>query len=195
MIPEPEECVDGVCQMREESEEVAQEEAGDKAADEHTITNEDNDHPGKITPSQKVRKKKVAGNTSSSLMSIQNLHSQQALNALVSTSEAVVVEFMTSWCGACKGIAPYYEELASSHADLGVQSAQVLCDKNRETKKLAAAYGVTSYPVFVMFENGSDVGKWNGADRGKLEKAFERLSGSNSGRGGAKGRRKKKGRG
>jgi thiol-disulfide isomerase/thioredoxin len=197
MIPEPEECVDGVCQMREESEEVAQDEAGDNkaGADEHNITNEDNDHPGKITPSQKVRKKKVTGNTSSSLINIQSVHSQQALNALVSTNEAVVVEFMTSWCGACKGIAPYYEELASSHADLGVQSAQVLCDKNRETKKLAAAYGVTSYPVFVMFENGNDVGKWNGADRGKLEKAFERLSGSNSGRGGAKGRRKKKWRG
>jgi hypothetical protein len=41
MIPEPEECVDGVCQMREESEEVAQDEAGDNkaGADEHNITN------------------------------------------------------------------------------------------------------------------------------------------------------------
>lgn len=127
------------------------------------------------------RKKKGGGNSSSSNNSIiKNVHTQHELDTLVHSQEAVIVEYMTSWCGACKGIAPYYEELAQN-ADV-VVSAQVLCDKNKETKKLATAQGVSSYPVFVLYQDGSSVGRWNGADRGKLEKAFERLNGGGGGK-------------
>jgi len=69
----------------------------------------------------------------------------------------------------------------------------VVCDKNKETKKLATSFGVTSYPVFVIFEHGQESSRWNGADQGKLEKAFERAAGG-GGKGGGKGKQKKGGR-
>jgi thiol-disulfide isomerase/thioredoxin len=161
---------------------------GDKRV-ESTITKDDDDKGPPKKSNKKVNNKKKMASAGSSNSLIKKLHTQQDLQALISAHDAVVVEFMTSWCGACKGIEPLYEELASSHAE-SVQAAQVVCDKNRETKKLATAYGVSSYPVFVLFENGSTTGKWNGADRGKLETTFDRLGGGGKGRGG----RKKKGR-
>jgi thiol-disulfide isomerase/thioredoxin len=128
---------------------------------------------------------------------IQTIHSQQELSALLESKDTVIVEFVTTWCGACAGIAPLYEELAQSAAedqDGPLQAAQVVCDKNKETKKLATSFSVGSYPVFVVFENGTESSRWNGADRGKLEKAFERGAGGGGGRGG-KGNKKKGGKG
>lgn len=113
------------------------------------------------------------------------------MDSLLTSNSAVIVEFMTTWCGACKGIAPLLEELATENVE-SVAVAQIVCDKNKETKKLAAAHGVKSYPVFVVFENGNAAQKWNGADQGKLEKAFEKLAGGGGKKGGKRG--KKKGR-
>lgn len=151
--------LDGVCLEPAVLEETTEDEPG---------TTEKQAAPQPKAP----RRNKKKSNTSSTI--IKNVHSQPELNTLINSNEAVVVEFMTSWCGACKGIAPLYEELAETN---DVACAQVLCDKNKETKKLATAHGVSSYPVFVLYQDGASVGRWNGADRGKLEKAFERLSG------------------
>jgi thiol-disulfide isomerase/thioredoxin len=143
----------------------------------------------------KKNQKKNAGGSASAF--IQTVHSQQELSTLLESNDTVIVEFVTTWCGACAGIAPLYEELAQSAAedqDGPLQAAQVICDKNKETKKLATSFSVGSYPVFVVFENGTESSRWNGADRGKLEKAFERGSGGGGGRGG-KGKKKKGGKG
>jgi thiol-disulfide isomerase/thioredoxin len=145
-----------------------------------------------LQPKDKKKKK-----TGSSSAFIKTLHSEQDLSALLESNEAVIVEFLASWCGACAAIEPLYEELAESAAaseGQGPQSAQVISDKNKETKKMAANVSVGSYPVFVVFENGNETGRWNGADRGKLEKAFDRLGQGRGGRGGMGGKKKGKGR-
>jgi thioredoxin-like negative regulator of GroEL len=140
------------------------------------------------TRAQQKKKKNNPPSSSSSGDSshIKSLHSQQELDVLVSQHSAVLVEFKTTWCGACDTIQPLYDELAAAHFK-SVKAAQVVCDKNRETKKLATAHRISSYPVFMWYEDGVLVGRWNGADRGRLEKAFEKLGGDGGGR--------KKGRG
>jgi thioredoxin 1 len=178
-MSEPEECIGGVCLIPEASADTILINGGDAVSDKEDVE----EQPKKGDDRKNNASKKGAGRSSL----IKMVYTQNELNELVSAQNAVV-EFMTSWCGACKGIEPLYEELAAHHTD-SVQSAQVMCDKNRETKKLASAYGIGSYPVFLVFENGKNVGKWNGADRGKLEKAFDRLGGG-LGKGGKK---KKKG--
>lgn len=152
-----------------------------------------------ISDNLATKKKKKAGGSSAF---IQTIHSQQELSTLLESSSSkaggtVIVEFMTTWCGACAGIAPLYEALSQSAAEeaeeqgpLLIQAAQVICDKTKETKKIAASFSVGSYPVFVVFENGRESSRWNGADRGKLEKAFERASGGARRRGGGKGKKK-----
>lgn len=140
--------------------------------------------------------KKPSKNTSTTLPKI---HSQQDLDRLKDSNDTtmLMVEYITTWCGACKGIAPRLEELAKLHADSdggGVAVYQVYCDsKNKETKKLVAAMGISSYPVFVVYSNGTQVQKWNGADIGKLEGAFKKYAGGGESKrgGGGKGRKKK----
>jgi thiol-disulfide isomerase/thioredoxin len=101
----------------------------------------------------------------------------------------VIVEFVTTWCGACKSIQSHYEQLASQQHSIGsdgivIQATQVICDKNKETKKFATASGVKSYPVFFVYQNGRESTRWNGADVGKLEKAFDDGGSLNKKRGG-----------
>lgn len=137
----------------------------------------------------KKRSNKKKNSKSSASAHIKQLHTQQELDSLIQQEETVIVEFVTTWCGACKSIQPLYDELAAAHTD-AVLSAQVVCDKNKETKKLATAMGVRSYPVFFVYDTqGNESIRWNGADVGKLEKAFEK----NSTDAGAGKQKKKKG--
>jgi thioredoxin 1 len=165
------ECVGDSCSIREEE----------------AAANTEEDQP--VVDTQEAQRSKKSKAPASSKF-LKALHTQQELDKLISENDAVIVEFKTSWCGACKAIEPLLEELAQVHA-ASVQVAVVMCDKNKETKKLATAHNVSSYPVFVLFQSGAVDGRWDGADNGKLEKAFERLSGDGGGRGGGK----KKGKG
>lgn len=158
-----------------------------KAAEEDAVANTEENQP--VVDTQEAQRSKKPKAPASSKF-LKALHTQQELDKLISQNDAVIVEFKTSWCGACKAIEPLLEELAQVHAE-SVQVAVVVCDKNKETKKLATAHNVSSYPVFVLFQSGAVDGRWDGADNGKLEKAFERLSSDGGGRGGGK----KKGKG
>lgn len=181
-MAEPIECVNGVCLAPKREEE-------EKSEDNPPEDESNNDSTKEDQPQKKkhASKKKHSGSANPS---IHKIHTQQEMDSLLSSNEAVIVEFMTSWCGACKGIEPLWEELATEHIH-AVACAQVVCDKNKETKKLATAFGVKSYPVFAVFENGNNSQKWNGADRGKLEETFEKLGGGGGGKKGGKGGKKK----
>lgn len=154
-------------------------EAGSNDQSEHSSTeaHDQEIHTNNDSTSVQTKPKKQVKRRVSPKSSILTLHGQQNLDDLISSNSAVVVEFMTSWCGACKGIEEYYEELSLSQDEFGVKAARVVCDKNKNTKKLAATYNISSYPVFFSFKEGSVASRWEGADRGKLEGAFERLAG------------------
>lgn len=141
--------------------------------------------------------KNKGGGTQQSVSPIQQIHTQNDLNKLLQQNNTVLLEFVTTWCGACHGIQPLYEELAqtevenNANSDAMLRSTQVVCDKNKETKKLASMNGVGSYPVFVLYRQGREVSKWKGADVGKLEKTFENFGGGSGGKRGRDGKGKK----
>ena len=108
---------------------------------------------------------------------IRPIHSQPDLNSLLSSSEdtTLITEFATMWCGACKSIASQWEDLATENPE--IICAQVICDKNKTTQKLAALQGMASYPIFIVWYLGQQVQKWNGADLGKPVKVLEKCGG------------------
>lgn len=157
----------------------------------------DDDKNGKETapsqefgePSTSTTRKKVT----ESRTAVRTLHSQSDLNTLLASSSSqhatIIVEFVTTWCGACKSIATQFLDLAKKYANDDIICATVVCDKNKTTQKLAAEYNVGSYPVFIARHHRQQVQKWNGADQGKLVKVFEKYASSNGGKkGGGKGR-------
>jgi thioredoxin 1 len=74
-----------------------------------------------------------------------------AFEADVLKSEVpVVVDFWAEWCGPCKTIAPFLEDLASEKNGR-VRVAKVNIDDNPLTP---TKYGVRGIPTLMLFKNG-----------------------------------------
>ena len=61
----------------------------------------------------------------------------------------VLLDFWASWCGPCKMIAPYVEEVAQERCDITVGKIDVDADP-----ELAIKFGITSIPTLLVMEEG-----------------------------------------
>lgn len=76
----------------------------------------------------------------------------------------VVVDFTASWCGPCKRIAPFFQELSSKYPRAAFLKVDV--DECQET---AAANKVSAMPTFIFFRNKTKIDQMQGADTNSLE--------------------------
>lgn len=70
-----------------------------------------------------------------------------------------VVDFWAVWCGPCKIIAPYLEQLAEEYEGK-VKIAKMDVDNNPQTP---TKYGIRSIPTVIFFKNGKVVDQIIGA--------------------------------
>ncbi len=83
---------------------------------------------------------------------------------VLNSEHPVLVDFFATWCGPCKTIAPYLEELADEYEGK-VKIAKVNVDENPAS---AAKFGVRSIPTLILFKNGKQEQTIIGADPGKI---------------------------
>lgn len=97
-------------------------------------------------------------------MPVAQISSLDELKQKAATPRLVVVDAKSSWCGPCKAIAPFVEELSRKYA--AVTFLQFDVD---ECQDLAAALGIRAMPTFVFFKSGKEVDRMEGASPAALE--------------------------
>ena len=73
---------------------------------------------------------------------------------LKASAKTIVLDFYAEWCGPCKMIAPYIEEIANEDPDITV--AKVDVDKATD---LAIEFGIQSIPTIIVFKDGKATAK------------------------------------
>ncbi|EQL31658.1 hypothetical protein BDFG_06010 [Blastomyces dermatitidis ATCC 26199] len=90
-----------------------------------------------------------------------NISSKAQLSELLSSSSIVIADFYANWCGPCKVIAPLFEKLANQFTRPKISFVKIDVDANQD---VAAAYGVTTMPTFIIFKNGAVAHSIRGAN-------------------------------
>ena len=71
----------------------------------------------------------------------------------------VLVDFYADWCGPCKMMAPYVDQLAGENVGRAI-IAKLDTDRNQRT---AGGFGIRGIPTSIVFQGGKEVARQVGA--------------------------------
>ena len=83
-------------------------------------------------------------------MATKSVTDQSFQDDVLGASGPVLVDFWAEWCGPCKMIGPFLEELATDMQGK-VTVAKLNIDENPQTPM---KYGVRGIPTLILFKNG-----------------------------------------
>jgi thioredoxin 1 len=90
---------------------------------------------------------------------VQAVTTQNFEQEVIKSGLPVVVDVHASWCGPCRTMMPFFEELAIEYSGK-YKFTKLNIDEERD---LAIQYRVSSIPTFLFFKDGKVIGKETGA--------------------------------
>ncbi|KAI3425787.1 hypothetical protein D9Q98_007762 [Chlorella vulgaris] len=104
------------------------------------------------------------------------IHSKEEWDAQMSQNDAVfVIDFTATWCGPCRMIGPYFEELSGQYDTVTFLKVDV-----DEVEAVAAECGISAMPTFQVWKGGKKVEEIVGANKEKLKALVEAHKGAAS---------------
>ena len=81
----------------------------------------------------------------------------------------VLVDFYADWCGPCKMLAPYLDDIAGKNA------GRILVVKvdTDAAARVASEFGIRSVPTVILFESGTEIERSLGIEPEKLKRMVE----------------------
>lgn len=92
-------------------------------------------------------------------MEVKHVTSQNFQKEVLESELPVIVDFWAEWCMPCRIVAPIFEELAEEYAEK-MKFVKVNVDENPD---IAAAFGISGIPTFLVFYKGKVIEKLVGA--------------------------------
>ena len=74
------------------------------------------------------------------------------------SDKPVLIDFFAEWCGPCRMVSPFIEEIAEENPQIVVGKINV-----DEEQELAEKFGVFSIPTLIVLKNGKVVNQASGA--------------------------------
>ena len=88
---------------------------------------------------------------------------------VIESETPVLVDFWAPWCGPCRVVAPVLQEIAEERDDLRI--VKLNTDDNPQT---AANYGILAIPTMLLFRDGAEAARIQGAmPKKRLEAQLE----------------------
>ena len=78
---------------------------------------------------------------------------------VLESEQPVLVDFWAPWCGPCRVVAPVLEEIAEERAE-NLRIVKLNIDENQQT---AMNYQILAIPTMVLFNNGQEAKRIQGA--------------------------------
>jgi thioredoxin 1 len=105
---------------------------------------------------------------------VTTIEKETDFKAKISCKKPVVVKFFAPWCGPCKASGPVVKKLSEERED--IEFIEVSHEGKADSKKLFEKYKVSSFPTFVVFKDGKEIGSFAGfKQKDELAKVIDEI--------------------